>query len=420
MQNEINNIDKPDKFNDFIREKLENHRVEVDAQIWDELEAKLQTKKRRIIPFWYWFNGGAAVAVLALLFTLRPVDISTNFSAKLQYNQTQKTQKINYSKTKSKSLTGETIQVDKNTNKFFVSQSQPTNKHQKTFPEIILPQDELIENTTKKVEKEKKDSTIQGSTSNQSFAKVEKKVVDSTFFNEKPTELPIWENPIAAKKQDNSGKGLFLAAAIGAGGSAPTGSNGYLSSTGDKNIVTAETNFSAVMAPNDFTDITYSTPVSFGVAVQKSLDESWKIESGFVYTYLSTTFKNGGVQQNNANLHLHYIGIPANLIFQILKSTKWNAYLSGGGMLEKGVRSIYIQHQYFGNQIITTSAATNIDGFQWSTNAAVGLTYKLQQNLGIYFEPKISYFFNNNQPISARTDQPVSIGLTAGLRFQLK
>jgi len=417
MQNDINNIDKPDKFNDFIREKLETHNSEVDPQIWSEIEARLQAKKRRIIPFWYWFSGGAAVAVIALLFMLRPFNNPTNFTAKSIDNQKQKTNQITYSESKTKSLIEKTIQKSKEPNRHSIAPSQSTKNKQKNIDEINLHQVEFTENTTANITV-KKDSVIQPTVSTRSFAKAEEKVVDSTAVTKKLQVFPVWENNIASKKQTNPEKDLFLAAAFSAGGSAPTGSNDYLSAFGDKNIVTAETTYAAVMAPNDFTNITYSTPVSFGLVVQKSLNESWKIESGLVYTYLSTAFQNSGVQQNSANLHLHYIGIPANLIFQVWKNQKWNAYLSGGGMVEKGVRSIYIQRQYLGNQIITTTAATNIDGFQWSTNAAVGITYKIQQHLGIYFEPKVSYFFNNNQPISARTDQPVVIGLTAGLRFQ--
>jgi len=89
-------------------------------------------------------------------------------------------------------------------------------------------------------------------------------------------------------------------------------------------------------------------------------------------------------------------------------------------MLEKGIRSAYVQNQYGGSQIITTTAITNIQGVQWSVNGAVGATYKLSNDLGIFFEPKTSYYFKDKQPISARTKYPVVIGVTAGVRFIFK
>jgi hypothetical protein len=174
------------------------------------------------------------------------------------------------------------------------------------------------------------------------------------------------------------------------------------------------------MKQNDFSNIIYSTPISVGLILRKNITKTWSLESGLVYTYLLTTFENTVVQQNNAKLHLHYIGVPLNLIAQLWNNPKWEIYLSGGGMMEKGIRSVYVQNQYINNQTITTTTSTNIEGIQWSVNGAVGLAYKIQQNIGLFFEPKISYYYNNNQPISARTEYPVVFGLSAGVRFKFK
>jgi len=35
----------------------------------------------------------------------------------------------------------------------------------------------------------------------------------------------------------------------------------------------------------------------------------------------------------------------------------------------------------------------------------------------LYVEPRFSYYFDNNQPVSIRTDRPVSIGIGGGLRY---
>ena len=72
MQNNINNNER-DAFSDKVRQKLEGHQVPVEAGTWDNIEQRLASKRKRVIPFWFWMSGGAAVAVLALLFTLRPL-----------------------------------------------------------------------------------------------------------------------------------------------------------------------------------------------------------------------------------------------------------------------------------------------------------------------------------------------------------
>jgi hypothetical protein len=241
---------------------------------------------------------------------------------------------------------------------------------------------------------------------------------------QKVTSLPDLANINNSENRSekkSKANGILLSAAFGTADGAPnfTGNSLLNSSLDYVQIVTTSTNFSNVMAPADFTSVRYDVPLSFGISVQFPLKNNWKIESGLTYTYLTTYFENGGMQRNDAVLHLHYIGIPINLVKQIWKNNLWNLYFSGGGMIEKGMRSNYIQHQYSGNQTYTTTVRSNIAGIQESVNAAIGVNYQLQKHWSFYFEPKIAYFFNDNQPISIRTKQPVTLGFTAGLRFEL-
>jgi len=71
-----------------------------------------------------------------------------------------------------------------------------------------------------------------------------------------------------------------------------------------------------------------------------------------------------------------------------MENQKWGVYGSGGAMVEKGLRSVYVQNQHVGNQIITTTASTKIEGLQWSLNAALGVTYNIYKDIDIYLEPK--------------------------------
>jgi hypothetical protein len=238
-----------------------------------------------------------------------------------------------------------------------------------------------------------------------------KRIIPNSLIAETDNE------PTAPKKHKNE---WLLAAAVGSGGS--TSLNGVnefvMADVGDKYFVAARPTYNSIMAPNDFSQKNFMSPLSFGLTARMNLSKTLGLESGLVYTYLLSTFEEHNFVSYDASLKLHYLGIPLNLVVQLWKFPKWEVYVSGGGMVEKGLRSIYTQHQYIGNQTITTTANTKIDGLQWSLNGAVGTTYKLQRNIGIYFEPKFSYFFDNDQPVSARTDRPVVIGLTAGLRFQ--
>jgi len=170
----------------------------------------------------------------------------------------------------------------------------------------------------------------------------------------------------------------------------------------------------SILSPADFSDRTYTAPISFGFTASKKLSKILSLETGLTYTYLLTKFES---MNYNADLNLHYLGIPMNLSAQIWKNQKWGVYGSGGAMVEKGLRSVYVQNQHVGNQIITTTASTKIEGLQWSLNAALGVTYNIYKDIDIYLEPKFSYYFDNNQPISIRTDREIIVGVEGGFRY---
>ena len=409
MQDDINNIDKPDNFSQFVRQKLENHQSPVDADSWNEIEAWMKAQKRRIIPFWFWFSGGAAVAVLALLFTFRTIEEPANYTKNNYEKKTQPKQVAAFEK--GKIAQNEKPKIYSTNQKSFIQNNSNLEINVSQIQSISKDTVENNNTTSNLAESSLKNNITSAPVSdeNKDSVSIHKRIISNSLVEESVNE------PIIKNKNKSE---WLLAATFGSGGGAPSGSNGYEFASVDKNIVTAQTNFTDIMAPKDFSKITYNSPLSFGVVIRKNLDKTISLESGLVYTYLSTNFENNGVQQNNARLHLHYIGIPLNLVGLVWRNSKWDIYFSGGTMVEKGIRSVYIQNQIYENQTITTTASTNIDGFQWSVNGAIGTTYKLQRNIGIFFEPKISYFFDNNQPISARTDQSTVIGLTAGLRFQ--
>jgi len=426
MQNDIKNTNQRDVFSNSIRQKLENHQLPVDAECWNEIEAKMNAnKKKKIIPFWWLFSGGAAVATFALLFMLRTTNNTTNFASKIVNKNIVQKEAAAINKAEA-NPTNQTVLTYK---------KQTKNSHTKKQTSTIQEQKTIIGVETNHAETVQRDSTNKSNIvntlentiiTNDETAQVTFEVTDSVtstskkkYISNNLVEQPSHNKPIAKIPNRN---GWLLAAAFGSGGSTSlSGQNDFLPyALGDKNLTSANTNYTNIMAPNDFSEKNFRAPLSFGITIRKTLNTIFSIETGLAYTYLLSTFEETGINSYDANLSLHYLGIPINLVAQLWKANKWEVYLSGGGMIEKGLRSVYVQNQYIGNQTITTSVSTNINGFQWSVNAGIGGIYELQHNIGIYFEPKFSYFFNNNQPISARTDQPVVLGLTAGIRYHFK
>ena len=118
---------------------------------------------------------------------------------------------------------------------------------------------------------------------------------------------------------------------------------------------------------------------------------------------------------------MHYMGIPVNFVlyFGNSKPNNWRFYFSGGFMVEKGLRAIYRQEENWGSQNRTTTVRSSIDGLQWSLNGGMGASYKLEKGWSIHLEPRVGYSFDNQQPVSIRTEHPVYFGMNLGLNYQL-
>ena len=54
-----------------------------------------------------------------------------------------------------------------------------------------------------------------------------------------------------------------------------------------------------------------------------------------------------------------------------------------------------------------------------SVNLGIGVEFLLGDYLGLYIDPSLRYYFDNGQPKSIRTDQPLMLGFEMGLRVKL-
>jgi predicted porin len=89
-------------------------------------------------------------------------------------------------------------------------------------------------------------------------------------------------------------------------------------------------------------------------------------------------------------------------------------------MVEKGILSHFVQRTYYDNidnHMKTITSNEKIKGLQWSLGISPGVDYHIHKNYSFYFEPKLSYYFDNNQPKSARTIHPLVVGINAGVRY---
>lgn len=149
----------------------------------------------------------------------------------------------------------------------------------------------------------------------------------------------------------------------------------------------------------------HKQPISAGFSIRKNLPKGFSIESGLVYTYLSSDILYEGSTEA-ASQKLHYLGIPLRANWNFVDKKRFTLYVSAGGTIEKCI---------YGK---IDNETKSIDPLQLSIMASIGAQYNLSKHVGLYIEPGISYFFNDGSDIlTIRKDNPCNFTLQAGLRL---
>ena len=414
MQDNRQNINELDAFSEKVKSKLENHGLPLDADLWSAIQQGVEKKKRRRMPVWLWIPISSA-AVIALIFTFRPTSYNTTLISKSKPTTIQQPQ-IEPAKPLAQVLSkpAKSNKVKPNRiskqSKGVVNQSEPSIVSSTGFANQITDTVKVQEMAEKT---EVKDSTI----ADIPLVKPDTDSKKQTLRNLAYTWTLDTENKhVIKEKYPNR---WLLAASLGSGSNTSSGLDNLTPATLTNDIVKAGTTYTAIMAPENFSSIHYSLPLSFGLKVRDNFSKNLSLETGLVYTYLQTDFSNSGFVTTDARLGLHYLGIPLKLIVKLWNNKQWEVYVSGGGTIEKGLRSVYQQNQTSSFQIMVTTAETSITGVQLSLNSGAGVSYKINRNLAIFFEPNFSYYFNNNQPVSIRSKQPDVFSLELGVRYDL-
>lgn len=161
----------------------------------------------------------------------------------------------------------------------------------------------------------------------------------------------------------------------------------------------------------------HAMPISIGAQVHFRITDELMIGTGINFTYLYSKYEalvDNMTSQDVVRQKLYYLGIPANLYYNILQNKNVTFYANAGFMVEKGLKAQFnlkdLQNNY-------STRSSDIDPLQWSINAGIGFEYKLFPKIGLYLDPSISYYFDNDQPYSIRTEEPLQLKADIGVRF---
>ncbi len=217
---------------------------------------------------------------------------------------------------------------------------------------------------------------------------------DEEAYKRTPFEISVGGNSFGGPQKSSTQKRMFTK-----GNKTPTGKTFVEGSNSDS----------------------YSLPLSFGVGVKYGITKWLGIGVGVNYTLLNKkvtgTYRDEHDWSCSTDMKnsQHYIGIPVDIYFSMFRTKRWDAYATVGGAVEKCILNKYTG-TFEGESLLYTN---KVSGVQTSVKLGLGVEFSPIDFLGIYLDPSLRYYFDNKQPRSIRTAQPLAFGVEAGLRFKL-
>jgi len=182
------------------------------------------------------------------------------------------------------------------------------------------------------------------------------------------------------------------------------------------NMIYTRQNTDVLRTKHDF-------PIRAGLSVRYSLNGRIGIESGLTYTLLRSQITSGNDYMHDyTRRQLHYIGIPLSLSCTVWRGKRFEAYLSGGGEIQKCVSGKDDTGHSAGGTV-TSSASSSIKDsrLQLSLGTAAGIQYNISPAVGIYAEPGVSWHPDNGSAVETiYKEKPLDFSVKVGVRVNVR
>ena len=146
-------------------------------------------------------------------------------------------------------------------------------------------------------------------------------------------------------------------------------------------------------------------PISAGLDFSITLTNWLSVTTGVEVTLFRSKFT---TIDKAYSQRAYYLGVPLRLDWTYLRQGPVTMWIGAGGQAD---RLVYCK---FGDNRLKDNT------FHWSVIAGAGVRYELFENVGLFLQPEVSYYFKPSSPaiLTYRTDNPVMITLGAGVRFE--
>lgn len=170
------------------------------------------------------------------------------------------------------------------------------------------------------------------------------------------------------------------------------------------------------------TEYEHHLPIRIGLSVAYALTDRLSISSGLTYTRLSSDIKDASRESKYiGEQRLHYVGIPVNVSYKVA-SFRWLVLYGTAGVLAEKCVSGTTDEGYVENNTMKYTNTQDISSkpLQMSVNAGVGIQFDFIDNVGIYAEPGLSYYFDDGSALQTiYKEKPLNFNLNVGVRFKL-
>ncbi len=171
------------------------------------------------------------------------------------------------------------------------------------------------------------------------------------------------------------------------------------------------------------TEYEHHLPIRIGLSVAYALTDRLSISSGLTYTRLSSDIKDASRESKYiGEQRLHYVGIPVNASYKVA-SSRWISLYGTAGVLAEKCVSGTTDEGYVENNTMKYTNTHDISSkpLQMSVNAGVGIQFDFIDNVGIYAEPGLSYYFDDGSALQTiYKEKPLNFNLNVGVRFKLE
>lgn len=192
---------------------------------------------------------------------------------------------------------------------------------------------------------------------------------------------------------------------------------------------TDEINLISLYSGENTSKMEHDQPVSFGLTVSKGIAPNLSVETGVVYTFLSSTIKTTGAYDMREKQKFHYLGVPLNLNYTFVRHKRFSSYVSVGAMIQKDIKGTHkggLQNskEKSGSmaEVLNTmemSKSIKQDNPQLSVQTSVGVAYNLYKGLAIQARVGGAYYFDaSNDYRTIYSDRDFQLDLNLGLKWE--